>query len=73
MEPVYECVPGWKSSTRETRRFEDLPEAARRYLQFLEDRSGIEVGAVSVGPERNQTILTGGTRLQTLVSGLTKG
>jgi adenylosuccinate synthase len=73
VEPVYDCLPGWKSTTRETTRFEDLPDAARRYLQFLERHSGVEVGAVSVGPERNQTVLTAGLRLQTLVGGLNKG
>ncbi|MCW5978781.1 MAG: adenylosuccinate synthase [Bryobacteraceae bacterium] len=67
--PVYECLPGWGASTCDIRRLQDLPAAARRYLAFLEERTGVEIGAVSVGPERNQTILADSSRLQALLDG----
>ena len=57
-------LPGWQSTTRGITRHEDLPEKARAYLQFLEDRAGVEIGGVSTGPERNETIIRPGSKLQ---------
>ncbi len=68
VEPVYEKLPGWRSTTRGIDRFEDLPERARAYLRFLEERTGVEVGAVSTGPERNETMIRKGSRLEQLLS-----
>ena len=67
IEPVYQMLPGWHTSTRGTTRYEDLPEKAKAYLQFLEDRTGIEVGGVSTGPERSETIIRKGSKLEKLV------
>jgi adenylosuccinate synthase len=67
VEPVWETLPGWKCSTREVRRFEDLPANARRYLGFLEETTGVEIGAVSVGAERSQTAIVRGSRLERLL------
>lgn len=67
VEPVYETLPGWKTSTRDVRRWEDLPVNARRYLEFLEEQTGVEIGVVSVGPERTQTIVREESRLMQLV------
>ena len=69
IEPVYERVPGWKRSTRGVSRFEDLPDAARAYVAFLEQRSGVEVGCVSTGPERTETMVLPGSRLAKLLNG----
>lgn len=55
--PVYEQMPGWMSSTRGIRRWEDLPEAAKRYLTRLSEVVGVAVHSVSVGPERDEIIL----------------
>jgi adenylosuccinate synthase len=49
------------------RRFEDLPANARRYLGFLEETTGVEIGAVSVGAERSQTAIVRGSRLERLL------
>jgi adenylosuccinate synthase len=57
VEPVYETLPGWKSSTVGTTDLNDLPRAARAYVDFLSDRIGVEIGLVSTGPERSQTII----------------
>jgi adenylosuccinate synthase len=57
LEPVYECLPGWRTSTQGVSRYDELPLQARDYLAYLENRTGVEVGCVSTGPERNQTIV----------------
>ena len=44
IEPVYECVPGWRTSTFGIATYSELPAAAREYLDFLEEKSGVEVG-----------------------------
>jgi adenylosuccinate synthase len=67
IEPVYESLPGWNGSTRGLARFEDLPTGAVEYLRFLTERTGVEVGCISTGPERHETILLKGSRLEELV------
>jgi adenylosuccinate synthase len=56
-EPVYETMPGWSTPTKGARRFEDLPENARRYVARLEAISGVPAAIVSTGSERADTIL----------------
>ncbi len=56
IEPVYERLPGWKSSTQGVRTIEELPRAAQSYLSFLEEQTGARIGMVSTGPDREQTI-----------------
>jgi len=67
IEPVYQKLPGWKTSTRGIQRYDELPSEARAYLQFLEDRTGIEIGGVSTGPERTETIIRAGSKLERLI------
>ncbi len=67
IEPVYEELPGWKSSAGVTD-FHELPAEARGYIAFLEAKTGIEVGCVSTGPERNQTMVRPGSRMEKLLS-----
>ena len=57
VEPVYEELPGWQSDITGIRRYEDLPLNARRYVERLSECSGARLGVVSVGPDREQTIL----------------
>jgi adenylosuccinate synthase len=56
-QPVYESIPGWDSPTRGVRRFDDLPENARRYIARLEEVSGVPAAIVSTGSERDDTII----------------
>jgi adenylosuccinate synthase len=56
--PCYETLPGFGEEITGTRRMSDLPLAARRYVEFIEAEVGVPVGSVSVGPDREQTILT---------------
>ncbi|HUB31374.1 MAG TPA: adenylosuccinate synthase [Bryobacteraceae bacterium] len=68
LEPVYECLPGWRSSTFGISSYDELPARAKDYLAFLEERTGVEVGSVSTGPERNQTIVRAGSRFAALLT-----
>jgi len=56
-EPIYEELPGWKESTVGRSRYEQLPEAARRFLKRIEEVCGVPIDLVSTGPERDQTIV----------------
>jgi len=55
-EPIYEELPGWRSSTRDARHFQDLPEAAQAYVARICQLVGARLGLVSVGPSREQVI-----------------
>ncbi len=57
IEPVYEEVPGWSDDITNVRSFEDLPQAARDYVRKIEELSNTPVSIISVGPDREQTIL----------------
>src|SRR6185436_17750740 len=65
VEPVYATLPGWKSSTLGTTEISDLPPNARRYIEFLSAQIGTEIGLVSTGPERMQTIIVQDSALGT--------
>jgi adenylosuccinate synthase len=56
-EPVYERLPGWKAPTAGVREWSDLPPNARAYLECLQELVGAEIGLVSTGPDRLQTIV----------------
>jgi len=56
-EPVFETLPGWTESTQGAQRWEDLPVAARTYLNRLEALCQIPIDIISTGPERAETIL----------------
>jgi adenylosuccinate synthase len=68
IEPVYRQMPGWRSPTRGITNYEQLPAPARAYLEFLEEKTGVEIGGISTGPERTETILRKGSRLEKLLS-----
>lgn len=61
-QPVYETLPGWMTSTEGMSEWSALPAAARRYIEFLEAKTGVEAGCISTGPERNQTVFRPGSR-----------
>jgi adenylosuccinate synthase len=56
-EPEYLEMPGWKAPTRDCRRFQDLPRECRDYVQRLEEVCSAPVDVISVGPDREQTIV----------------
>lgn len=57
VKPVYEELPGWQSDISGARAYEELPENARRYVERLSQVAGIPLGVISVGPDREQTII----------------
>jgi adenylosuccinate synthase len=60
IEPVYETLPGWKKDITGVRRWDDLPQAARNYVARLGSVIGAEIALVSVGPDREQSIVKPG-------------
>jgi adenylosuccinate synthase len=55
-QSVYEELEGWDESLSEARSFDDLPPAARKYVERLQDLAGVRIGVVSVGPAREQSL-----------------
>ena len=56
VKPVYTDFEGWKCDLRSCRRYEDFPEAFKRYVEFIERETGVPVKIISVGPDRDETI-----------------
>jgi adenylosuccinate synthase len=54
---VYEELPGWTRSTLGARKVDDLPDAARRYLERIEAVCGVPIDLISTGAERDDTIV----------------
>jgi adenylosuccinate synthase len=57
LEPVYTDMPGWKCDLTSVRKEEEFPVELSNYIQFLEKELGIPITIVSVGPDREQTIV----------------
>lgn len=55
--PIYNNLPGWMADTTGTTRFEDLPENARNYLNYIADYLGVTICIVSTGAKRKETIV----------------
>ena len=56
-KPVYTQLPGWKCNISGVRRFDNLPQAARDYVRFIEDYIGVPVRWISNGPKREDIII----------------
>jgi len=56
-EPVMDYLPGWTGDISSARTREDLPNHARKYVEFIQEFLGIPVCLISVGPERDQIII----------------
>jgi adenylosuccinate synthase len=56
-EPVYETFEGWKESISHIKSYSRLPEKAKRYLSRIEELAETKIGLISVGPNRDQTII----------------
>ena len=55
-KPVYEKLPGWKCEIKGVRKYEELPENCRKYIEFIEKELGVPVTMVSNGPGREDII-----------------
>ena len=56
-EPIYEELPGWRTVLSSARSEEELPEAFRNYVAYIEQKLGVPVAVISVGPDREETII----------------
>jgi adenylosuccinate synthase len=57
VSPIYETLPGWKSSTTDILDYDYLPPNAKDYLKQIEILCGIPISMISIGPQREKTIL----------------
>ncbi|GMA20859.1 adenylosuccinate synthase [Arsenicicoccus piscis] len=55
-KPIYEVLPGWQEDITGCRTFDELPENARRYVEFVEQQIGARVSVIGVGPGRDEVI-----------------
>ncbi len=55
-KPVYETLPGWKCEIRGIKKYEDLPQNCRNYIEFIEKQIGFPITMVSNGPGRSDII-----------------
>lgn len=67
--PVYETLPGWQADITAVRAWDDLPPAARSYLERISQLVGCPVALASVGPDRLQTIVRHGSLLDVALPG----
>ena len=58
-KPVLEVLPGWKCDIRGIKKYEDLPENCRKYIEFVEEHIGYPITMVSNGPGRDDIIYRG--------------
>jgi adenylosuccinate synthase len=56
-QPIYEELPGWSENIRDARTLDDLPQAARRYVELVQELVGVPITLVGVGPGREQAIV----------------
>jgi adenylosuccinate synthase len=57
IRPVYETLDGWREEIGGIRDFSDLPSQAKDYIKRIEDLTGVEAAVISVGPDREETLL----------------
>ena len=56
-KPVYVTLPGWKEDISKVRDYKDLPENAKKYIEFIEKEIDAKACLISVGPDHNETII----------------
>jgi adenylosuccinate synthase len=56
IEPVYTELHGWEENISEIKKYNELPEPLRKFIEFIEKNTGVPVTMVSVGPDREETI-----------------
>jgi len=57
VKPVYREFEGWKADLRKVRRYADFPAAFKTYVEYIERETGVPVAIISVGPDRDQTVV----------------
>jgi adenylosuccinate synthase len=57
VEPVYTELPGWEENIAGIREYDNLPRNLKGYIKYIEDQTGVPVTMISVGPDREETII----------------
>lgn len=57
VEPIYEELPGWTEDLSQVKSLADLPDNAKRYLSYIEEKTGVPISILSIGPDRDQTVM----------------
>lgn len=57
VEPIYDTLPGWLTDISAARRESELPQTFRDYIRYIEEHVGVPVAIISVGPDREETII----------------
>jgi len=57
VEPIFETLPGWQTSTRKVDKIRGLPKNARNFIEAIEDFCNVSIAMISVGPSREETII----------------
>ena len=57
VKPIYKQMEGWTGNLRKARKWEDLPTQVHSYVKFIEEYTGVPVVILSIGPEREETII----------------
>jgi adenylosuccinate synthase len=57
LEPVYTEFKGWKTPISGIRNYEDFPAEFKTYVEFIEKETGVPIKIISVGPDRQETII----------------
>jgi adenylosuccinate synthase len=56
-KPIYDEFKGWNTPTTECSNWDELPDQAKKYVEYLEELTGVKVSILSVGPKRESTLL----------------
>jgi adenylosuccinate synthase len=57
IKPIYKSFSGWTSGVNSSRKYSDLEENFKSYISFIEDNVGVKVKLISLGPDRDETVL----------------
>ncbi|MCX6187670.1 MAG: adenylosuccinate synthetase, partial [Bacteroidetes bacterium] len=57
VNPIYQTFNGWSEDLTKIRKYADLPDTFKNYMDFVEKEIGVGVGVISVGPDREETII----------------
>ncbi len=55
--PIYKEFAGWRADISGVRRYEDFPREFKEYVEFIERETGVPVAIISVGPDREETVI----------------
>jgi adenylosuccinate synthase len=55
--PIYKEFAGWRTNICDVRRYEDFPQEFKSYIEFIERETGVPVSIISVGPDREETVI----------------